>query len=103
MVVSIGRIKWEARFVPQSGIELNTGSGLNGCCAPTSHQIFISNGMDEQQTRDTTIHEVTHAYIEQYLLAKKSFDYEELCNFMERYAEDIIETANEILKGFSCK
>jgi len=103
MIVSIGKIQWEARFVSHTGIELNQGTGLNGCCAPTSHQIFIGNDFDPQQTKDTTIHEVTHAYIEQYLLGKKTFENEEMCDFMERYAEDIIGTANEILKGRETK
>ena len=59
--------------------------------------IQIRSDLHYNDIRATLIHEITHAYIEEYGFAGMVFDEENICNFMGAYATEITELVDAIL------
>lgn len=95
MTFKILNHEWKVCFVKENDQVLRTPNGnYNGVCDSQTKTIFV--GANEKQ-KGTLIHELTHAHINELLLYKKEFNAEEMCDFMEAYAEHIIELANELI------
>jgi len=49
-----------------------------------------------QRSYRALIHEIAHAYVNEYLLSQRKFTSEQVANFIEKYAVEIIRDANVI-------
>lgn len=77
------------------------------CCAQIffrTREIFVNEEtLDDYDTfKETIIHELTHAFIFSYGLDDETFQKEEfICEFMAIYAEEIVQTAKDIISFFT--
>lgn len=60
-------------------------------------EIVIRNDLKPNRKFQTLVHELTHAIIDEYGFNGRDFDQEQLCIFMETYANDIIAIANDYM------
>ena len=71
---------------------------LFGSCNNVSCEIKIWKDVSETQKRKTLVHELTHAFLFVYWGSynlKEKYDNEDMCCFVETYAEDILKITNE--------
>ena len=97
--VKIGNLPWKVEMVSRESKEMNPDE--NSCfLGLTDYEktiIKIRKGMTKQNTRETVIHELVHAFRYSYGM---HIDHEEaLCDFFGAHGDMIINTANKIMKG----
>lgn len=71
---------------------------LYGQCDAVNGIITIWNDMPYDRKRRTLTHEITHAFLNVYWESfniKEKYDNEDMCCFMETFAEDILKIVNE--------
>lgn len=99
MTFKILNHEWEVRFIPENDQVLRTPNGnYNGVCDSQTKTLFVATN---EKQKGTLIHELTHAHINELLLYKKEFNAEEVCDFMETYAEHIVELSNSLIKEYT--
>jgi hypothetical protein len=92
---------WFVRFVKFFDPELNESGGhLYGKTIDSTKTIIICHQAPVATIYNIIMHEVTHAFIFQFLLGKAEFTSEELCEFVATYADQISKRANEILDAY---
>lgn len=67
-------------------------------------EIYINNNLSNNKKKQTLIHEITHAYINEY--GFKSTDYfneEQLCEFMAMQGDNILLTSTSVLEEYNIK
>lgn len=77
------------RYIDDDG---NSTIGLTDCINQT---IYLDKDLKKERMKQTLVHELTHAYINEYC-PSDMFDEEELCNFVAIYSEDIVKEADRI-------
>ena len=92
MKVTIGNKIYRVFIVPHNNVNLH---GEWGNCNYENKEIHI---IDIQHLKlDVLIHELTHAYMEEYLLEPQAmFTHEDVATFMEKYAQIIVNKAKEV-------
>lgn len=69
-----------------------------GVCMFSRQKIIVFQ-TSKERTKQTLIHELTHAFIDAYgFFPNNSFNHEDLCEFIGTYSENIVQLANKILK-----
>jgi hypothetical protein len=92
---------WYVRFVKFFDSELNESGGhLYGKTIDGTKTIIICHQAPSATIYNIIMHEVTHAFIFQFLLGKSEFTSEELCEFIATYADQISKRANELLDTY---
>lgn len=67
----------------------------------TSQVIYIRKDLRATRLLKVIIHEITHAYLDAYGFTEtKTFNEEQVATFLETYAQDIVESANYVMKGY---
>lgn len=67
-------------------------------------EIYINGNLTLNKIKQTLVHEITHAYINEY--GFKSIDYfdeEQLCEFMAMYGDSILISCTRILEEYNIK
>jgi hypothetical protein len=95
--IDIYGVKWQVLFLPHTDIAFNSCE-FNGRCNYDDQTICICVGLPFDRTKAIVIHEITHAVHWQMTDKMEIKDAESLCFFVERYAEEIIRLANEVMK-----
>ena len=69
-----------------------------GTCDHHNFRIVINKDLNVQLKKETLIHELTHAFLKTYDIQydNDTYDEEQVCNFLSKYAADILEIANKI-------
>lgn len=74
-----------------------------GACDEDNKVIYIEKNLEDPVFKKVLIHEVTHAFIQEFLMFKYNktmrWSEEDLCVFMENYAEDILCEVEKYMKG----
>lgn len=71
-----------------------------GVCLVDEKIIIIDNRLANDFKKSVLIHEVTHAFIYEYLgleISRKKFNEEQVADFIQRYGENIISIAKEVM------
>jgi len=97
MTIDIYGAKWQVLFLPHTDIAFN-GCECIGRCNYGDQTICICAGLPFGRTKEIVIHEIAHAVHWQMTDKMEIKDAESLCFFVERYAEEIIRLANEVMK-----
>ena len=74
-------------------------SKVNGKQPSLQDRIYSVDGTSTARTKEIVIHEIAHAVHWQMTDKMEIKDAESLCFFVERYAEEIIRLANEVMAG----
>jgi Zn-dependent peptidase ImmA (M78 family) len=64
---------------------------LYGQCHFDKQVIYLWKDITPERRRHTLIHELTHAFLDTYIIKKEAYDEEDICNILGSYADDIIE------------
>ena len=95
--IDIYGAKWQVLFLPHTDIAFN--NEFDGRCHYEERTIYIvNNQVSTARTKEIVIHEIAHAVHWQMTDKMEIKDAESLCFFVERYAEEIIRLANEVMK-----
>lgn len=96
MKVKIHNATWEVKEVSEVG-----ESGDNSFWGETDYSrniMEIKKDLPIDKKRDTLIHELMHAYFYEYghmQNNKRKYHYEEVCNLMAMFADDIVNITNK--------
>lgn len=60
-----------------------------------THEIYIYTGLKEKAGLETLRHEITHAYLNEYMENKKTYNVEEVCEIIGKYGKTIVEKADK--------
>lgn len=103
--VDINKLKWTIKEVETRSAELVVdGSQCYGTCKYYTQEIFLDETLTNDKKIKTLKHELTHAFINCYLLEQQeNYSEEQLCEFVATYSEHINEIANDYLKCKSIK
>ena len=69
-----------------------------GTCRYDIQKIYLAKDMTLGKKKQTLSHELTHAFLYEYLLGyKEKYSNEEVCEFLSKYGERIINLANKYI------
>lgn len=93
--IVINDLSWTLKKVPEDSPFLTDGTVKSyGMCYPDTLSIYIQDsGLDKHLYYRFLKHELTHAYKFSYLRSKETWDEEDVCEWMECFAEKIIDDA----------
>lgn len=93
--VKIGSRVWSIRFLPENLMRENE----YGTCWSLKRAIDIDASLDYEEAKIILGHELSHAYLASYgKLHNKTFDEEELCDFITWNIDEIIKVRDKIMK-----
>ena len=100
MLVEINGIEWQIIEVEEGNEHLKIGDDeCYGTCRYDRQNIYLLKSMRLSMKKQTLIHELTHAFLYEILLKRqKSYDNEEICIFVSKYGERIINLANKYME-----
>ena len=95
MKIKINNHTWEVIFF------VRTNEKYDGITNESNLTIKVNLALSKQAKRHCLIHELTHAYLasfgfDYYVL--KKMEVEQVCEFMAHNCDNIVDTANKILK-----
>ena len=99
--VTINWKMWDIRFVESNSQMLRAGDGKlhYGCCHYHNRMIAIDQEIDKQMLYSVLTHELTHAFLyETQITEKDSYTEEELCWFVAKYGEEILDKVSHIME-----
>lgn len=93
--VFVNDLEWIIKKVPEDSEFLRDGEHrAYGMCYPDSLTIYIQeSGLSKQLYYRFLKHELTHAYKFSYWRSKETWNEEDVCEWMESFAEKIIDDA----------
>lgn len=91
--IKINKLTYTIEFVTTTFVENTLGT-----CESSAGKIQVLNSLSKEQTRQTLIHELTHAYLWAYGFFEWASNEEAMCNFIGTYADDIIKHTDYILE-----
>lgn len=94
--MNICNIPYKIKFVPKGTLEMD-GNTLFGQMENAEPTITIARYGHEREL-ETARHEITHVYIEEYLLGWDEFTAEDVCMLVGKYGQEICDKANKIMK-----
>lgn len=71
-----------------------------GVCHNLDYTIYIDKTMNKNTLRQTMLHELTHAYLGSVLHNEEKYDQEFICNFVGKYADQIVSSANYVIEMY---
>lgn len=99
--VKINGITWKVfgTSADDEAFNAEEGEEVMGITWFTKGEIYlVTENISSELLYRTIKHELTHAFLFSYGINKETLTEEEVCNFVEVYAEDIIKKANSIFK-----
>lgn len=99
MKLDINGMQWLILEVEESDEHLILdGKELYGSCNYDEQKIYLLKTMSIGRKKRTLIHELVHAFAYEYLLKfKENYDNEEVCEFLSKYGERILEIARKYI------
>lgn len=97
VIISVDGYEYKIKFVNPISAELNDGECL-GRIDYNNMVIFVNDSLEGIRLRETLIHELTHAYLHRHKHMYESFTNENVCEMFEMYADDVVNSTNEIIK-----
>ena len=97
--IRINGITWKiiGTSAGDEAFDANEGEEVMGITWFTKGEIYlVVDNISSELLYRTIKHELTHAFLFSYGINKEELTEEEVCNFVEVYAEDIIKKANSI-------
>lgn len=91
--IKINKLTYTIEFVATTSVENTLGT-----CESSAGKIQVLNSLSKEQTRQTLIHELTHAYLWAYGFFEWAGSEEAMCDFIGTYADDIVKHADYILR-----
>ena len=100
MVVKINNLEWKIEEVETRSSELMVdGKECFGVCKYLTQEIFLDATLKSDKLCAVLRHELTHAFLYCYLLEKKkSYDEEEVCEFVALYSKQINDIVLDYIK-----
>ena len=94
-------VKFVDPYAPEMHkLDLKPGERSLGLTMYFEDAIYIVNDLSEAETLRVLRHELTHAVIHETQLTEcASFDEEEVCELMARFAPLVCEAADKVMKG----
>ena len=95
MKLKINDLSWDLAFVQSRNQD--SDESICGVTRKTRLEIYVNSDMDDTLVYRTIIHELAHAYVWSFGFENfESFKEEDLCNFIESYAKDILSKADDV-------
>ena len=95
MNVKINKVKYNIKYVSEVASEKD-GTVYLGLCSFITKEISIRK--DSKGKKKTIIHELTHAFMQEYgHNGYDNFDKERVADIVEAFAEEIVIMANKII------
>ena len=94
-ILHINDLDWVIKKVPEDDPHLIDDEGkAYGVCSVNECTIYIQeSGLNKQLYYKFLKHEINHAYIFSYLRSKETWNEEDVCEWMEAFAEYVIDDA----------
>ncbi len=95
----VNKLDWEMDFEEGDKIHLNKGEVVYlGLTDYVNQKISIRNGLSQQLTRSTVIHELCHCFLFSFGFNADSYTEEAVCNLFGSHAEAILSLTDRFLK-----
>lgn len=99
LFMRVNGLTWKIKFTNNTN-DLRIGNRIHlGVTDRDSRTVFLDDSLRNRLLRKVLIHELTHVWAYSYGYNIDREDEEFLCSFIDTYAEEIINNADEFLKS----
>lgn len=99
MEFTVNNLEWAMNFADEDKVALNeNGNTILGLTEYVKQTISIRNGMSEELTRSTVIHELCHCFLFSLGFCAESYDEEAVCNLFGSHADTILDLTDKFMK-----